>query len=92
MKTEDKKYFSKPVFVAQLLSILLIWIMVIGISFWIGNLINLSIRWNDAIGASIGISIVAIPVFYALAGLLTFVFIGLHKEEKKYFNSSGDKK
>ena len=92
MKPENKAYYFNPIFIAQLVSLTLIWVMVTGIAFWIANLIDLSIDLKDAIGASIGISIVAIPIFFALAGLLTFVFIGLHKEVKRLFKQNGEEK
>jgi len=92
MKIKNKIYFSRPIFMAQVISILLIWLLVMGIALWIGNLIYLSIDLKDSVGASVGISIVAIPVFITLASILTYVFIGLHKEERKLLNQSGDDK
>jgi hypothetical protein len=77
-------------FIAQLASISLIWIFVISLAVWIIHLISLSIELNDVPGASIGISIITIPVFFALASVLTYVFIGLHKEEKKLSSSSSE--
>jgi len=68
------------VFLAQVVSVSLIWVFVIGIGLWIANLISLSLELHDVPGASVGISIVAIPVFFTLAGILTYVFIGLQKK------------
>ena len=79
---------AKPTYIAQVLSISLIWIFVIAIAIWIINLLLVAIEHNDVPGASIGISIIAIPVFFALASILTYVFIGLHKEEKRITKSS----
>ncbi len=90
MKANNKIYFSRPIFMAQVISILLIWLLVMGIALWIGNLIYLSIDLKDSVSASVGISIVAIPVFFTLASILTYVFIGLHKEERKLLNQNGD--
>ncbi|MCK5470236.1 MAG: hypothetical protein KAI99_17055 [Cyclobacteriaceae bacterium] len=73
-----------------MLSISLIWIFVIAIAVWIINLLLVSIELKDVPGASIGISIIAIPVFFTLASILTYVFIGLHKEEKKLSSSSSE--
>ncbi len=78
-------------FIAQIASISLIWIFVISLAVWIIHLILLSIELNDVPGASIGISIITIPVFFALAGVLTYVFVGLHKGEKKISDSSSGK-
>jgi hypothetical protein len=62
------------------------WIFVIGITIWIINLIYMSVDLNDAPGISIGISLVAIPVFLTLASILTYVFIGFHSKRKNNFN------
>jgi len=57
----------------------LIWIFVTGVTLWIFNLIAVSHKLKDAFDASVGISLVAIPVFITLAMILTYVFIGLQK-------------
>ncbi len=75
-------------FIAQLVSLSLIWLFVISFAEWIINLISLSVELNDVPGASIGISIITIPVFFTLASVLTYVFVGLQKEEKKLSSSS----
>ncbi len=80
MNDHPDLHTSKAIFVAQLLSVLLIWVFVISITLWIINLIVLAIELNDAPGASVAISIVAIPVFITIASILTYVFIGLQKE------------
>jgi uncharacterized membrane protein YeiH len=79
---------QKLVFAAQFLSVLLIWVFVFAIAAWIVNLIILSIELNDVPGASVAISIVAIPVFVVLAGVLTYVFIGLQKENHRIPDTS----
>jgi arginine exporter protein ArgO len=71
---------QRIIFLAQVVSVSLIWVFVIGIGIWITNLISLSLELHDVPGASVGISIVAIPVFFALASILTYVFIGLQKK------------
>ena len=60
-------------------SMLWMWVFVLGISGWIIHLLLLSRRLNDVPSASVGISIVAIPVFLAGAVVLTYVFVGLQK-------------
>jgi len=74
---------------AQVVSMTLIWVFVIGIAWWILNLIRLSIELDDAPGATVAISLVAIPVFFTLAAILTYVFIGLQKEDRK-LRASGE--
>jgi hypothetical protein len=61
----------------------LIWVFVIGIAAWVINLIDLSIQLDDAPGATVVISLIAIPIFFTLAGILTYVFVGLQKEERR---------
>ena len=82
---------EKIIFIAQILSVSLIWIFVIGITVWIINLIRLSLELQDVPGASVGISIVAIPVFITLASILTYVFLGLQKERNMNSNKSDEK-
>ena len=91
MSDEINSKQRKIIFVVQLSSITLIWVFVIAIAVWIVNLILLSIELHDAPGASIGISIVAIPVFFTLASILTYVFVGLHKEENRLLKTSSEK-
>lgn len=65
--------------IMQVVSVTLIWAFVLGISVWIINLLLLSHRLKDVPSASVGISIVAIPVFLTGAGVLTYVFVGLRR-------------
>ena len=74
---------KKTIEVLQVISISLIWVLFAGIAVWIVNLIKESLRLRDAPDASVGISIVAIPVFFILASVLTYVFIGLRKGRKE---------
>ena len=67
----------------QIVSISLVWVLFTGIAVWVFNLIRESLRLHDAPDASVGISIVAIPVFFTLAAVLTYVFIGLRKGRRK---------
>ena len=48
-----------------------------GIIFWILTLIRLSKKLHDVPSASIGISIVAIPVFLILMCVFWYVFLGI---------------
>jgi hypothetical protein len=68
----------------QFLSISLIWLLFTGIAVWIVTLIRESLKLHDAPDASVGISIVAIPVFFLLASVLTYVFFGLRKGRKEH--------
>ncbi len=70
---------SRYIFLLQIASVAAIWAFVIGISGWILHLLRLSHRLHDVPSASIGISIVAIPVFLTGASVLTYVFVGLQR-------------
>jgi hypothetical protein len=48
-----------------------------GIVTWISHLIRTAWRLKDVPSASIGISLVAIPVFLTLLGVILYVFWGL---------------
>jgi hypothetical protein len=50
---------------------------IVGIITWIGHLIRTAWRLRDVPSASIGISLVAIPVFLTLLGVILYVFWGL---------------
>lgn len=73
--------FQEPrwVFLLQIASVGMIWIFVLGISAWILHLLKLSQKLHDVPSASVGISIVAIPVFLIGAAVLTYVFVGLRR-------------
>jgi len=67
------------IFGLQIASVAGIWVFVLGICWWILHLLQLSHRLHDVPSASIGISIVAIPVFLTGAAVLTYVFVGLRR-------------
>jgi len=67
------------IFALQVASMMMIWVFVLGICAWILHLLRIAVRWHDVPGASVGISIVAIPVFLTGAAVLTYVFVGLHR-------------
>jgi hypothetical protein len=75
----DKPTESKWIFALQIGSVAAMWAFVLTMSGWIIHLIRLSHRLNDVPSASVGISIVAIPVFLIGATVLTYVFVGLQK-------------
>ena len=70
------------IFYLQIASMLWMWVFVLGISGWIIHLLRLSHRLQDVPSASVGISIVAIPVFLTIAAVLTYVFVGLQKGQE----------
>ncbi|MDH3402689.1 MAG: hypothetical protein OES32_13315 [Acidobacteriota bacterium] len=70
---------SRRIYLLQVVSVVAIWAFVLGISGWILHLLRLSHQLHDVPSASIGISIVAIPVFLTGASVLTYVFVGLRR-------------
>jgi uncharacterized RDD family membrane protein YckC len=76
---EDQKKQSFLISFIQVLSVSLIWLMVVAVITWILNLISLSHYLHDAQNATLGISIVVMPIFALLAGVLTYVFVGLKR-------------
>ena len=78
------------IFITQLISLVVMWIFVIGIAIWILNLISISVELHDAPGVTIGISIIAIPVFFTIASILTYVFVGFRKDNKSDSKTSLD--
>lgn len=70
---------SRWIYALQIASVGLIWVFVLGISGWIVHLLRLSVWLDDVPSASVGISIVAIPVFLTGASVLTYVFVGLQR-------------
>ncbi len=73
---------EKIVFGFQLVLLASFVLAVGGIIVWIIHLIRLSHELQDVPSISIGISIVAIPVFLVLLGVFSYVFWGmlLHQE------------
>ncbi|MFQ5512386.1 MAG: hypothetical protein ACE5EO_11130 [Candidatus Krumholzibacteriia bacterium] len=74
---------NRLVFTLQVMSMLGIWIFVLGIAAWVIHLIRIANTLHDAETASVGISLVAIPVFLTGASVLTYVFVGLQRGKKE---------
>ncbi|NOY05986.1 MAG: hypothetical protein GXO82_05065 [Chlorobi bacterium] len=66
----------------QYASIAWIWIFVLSVDVWIISLLIVARRLHDAINASVGIGIIAIPLFLLIATALTYVFFGLQKHRE----------
>lgn len=54
-----------------------------GIVTWISHLIRTAWRLKDVPSASIGISLVAVPVFLTLLGVILYVFWGLRGDRSE---------
>jgi amino acid transporter len=81
---------KKIIAIAQLVSFLLMWIFVIAITIWIINLLTISVELNDVPGVSLGISIIAIPVFITLASILTYAYFGFKKKDNNNLKVSSE--
>ena len=81
---------KKIIAIAQLVSFLLMWVFVIGITIWIINLITISVDLHDVPGVSLGISIIAIPVFVTLASILTYAYFGFKKKDNNNLKVSSE--
>ena len=54
-----------------------------GIITWIAHLIRTAWRLGDVPSASIGISIVSIPIFLTMLGVILYVFLGLRADRSE---------
>ena len=66
--------------ILQIASIVYIWIFVLAVDIWIISLLMVAIKLHDALNASVAIGIIAIPLFLTIAGILTYVYVGLQRE------------
>ncbi len=67
--------------VLQIFSIIIMWIFVAAINIWILSLVSVARELKDALNASVVIGIMAIVLFLCIAGILTYVFIGLQRNQ-----------
>jgi uncharacterized membrane protein YcjF (UPF0283 family) len=75
--TDAESAFERTVRRAHWMMAALAVLFVTGIVTWIVHLIRTAWRLGDVPSASIGISLVAIPVFLTLGGVILYVFVGL---------------
>jgi uncharacterized BrkB/YihY/UPF0761 family membrane protein len=81
--------------VLQMISIALMWLFAIGVLVFVPWLVFVAARWNDALNWSLTISIIMIPVYLVVAGVLTYVYFGLQHglpevDDREAETSSGD--
>ena len=67
--------------VLQVFSIVIMWIFVAAIDIWILSLLFVARELNDALNASVVIGIMAIVLFLCIASILTYVFVGLQRNQ-----------
>jgi hypothetical protein len=61
----------------QWLWLVVAFLLIGGIITWIAHLIRTAWRLGDVPSASIGISLVSIPIFLTMLGVILYVFVGL---------------
>ncbi len=70
---------KRVIYTLQVASIANIWVFVLAVNWWILSLLRVSHELNDALNASVAIGLVAVPLFFLIASVLTYVFVGLQR-------------
>jgi hypothetical protein len=73
----ERSVSERTVRTLQWLWIAVAFAMIGGIITWITHLIRTAWRLGDVPSASIGISLVSIPIFLTMLGVILYVFVGL---------------
>lgn len=81
MPDEEPKvrWYQLGIRMLQVLSIGVMWAFLCGVVLWIVNEVKVARSLGDALTASVGISLVAIPVYTLVATVLTYVFFGIQR-------------
>ena len=72
-------WYQRGIRALQLLSIILMWTFLSAIVTWVLNMVRVSQSLGDALTASVGISLVAVPVYSLVAAILTYVYFGIQR-------------
>ncbi len=67
----------------QRLMLVVLWSIPVSMTLLFINLVHISYQVKDHQTASIAISIVAVTIFWILASVLTYVYVGLHRHAGK---------
>jgi len=89
-RAEQARWYHRSIRLVQVMSIGIMWVFLASVVFWILHLVSVSRTLGDALTASVGISIVAIPVYTLVAGILPYVFIGLWRGGKNGDSEEGE--
>jgi hypothetical protein len=65
------------------------WLFAAAITLWVLRLASVAYSLKDAFTASVGITLVALPVYWALAAILTYTFFGLRRARSSGAASAG---
>ena len=63
----------------QFCTVAVMWIFAAAITLWVLQLARVSYELKDSITASFGITLVALPIYWTLAAILTYTFFGLRR-------------
>jgi len=55
------------------------WMFLVSVVAWILHLVSVARELNDALTASIGLSLIVLPAYSLVAAILTFVFFGVRR-------------
>ncbi len=81
--TDQRSVSERTVRTLQWLWVGVAFALIGGIITWITHLIRTAWRLGDVPSASIGISLVSIPIFLTMAGVILYVFVGLRRDRGK---------
>lgn len=79
----DRRWYRRGIRTLQMISIGLMWGFLLSAVAWMINVVQLSLSLGDALTVSVGISLVAVPVYTLLASVLTYVFFGLQRGRRE---------
>jgi hypothetical protein len=81
-RSQHGPWYERGIRALQLMSIVLMWAFLGAAVTWMVNVVSVARAQGDALTASVGISLVAVPVYTLVASVLTYVFIGLQMGRK----------
>ena len=82
MLIKIKNFFGR-IIIIQVVLLSFLWMLASAMTWLFINLVQVSYEVNDHQSASIAISILGVIVFWILAGILTYVLVGLYRGRKK---------
>jgi uncharacterized membrane protein YcjF (UPF0283 family) len=75
--------FDPVITLLQYGTVAAMWIFSAAITLWVVQLASVAYSLNDAFTASVGITMIALPVFWTLAAILTYTFFGLRRQRRR---------
>ncbi len=81
--TSRWSWSERKTFFWQVVVLMTFYVFIFGVVIWIVRLIWLSWQLKDVFSTSIGISLVAMPLFLFLLGVYNYVFWGILRSRKR---------